>query len=146
MAVFLFHIVVIISYIISHTIFALTQHTSKYRQIHHSEVFAVMPYKNIYARICVRHDCVSDGNPEASWFAWGSVQLKIVDDYKFLLRYDLLLPWNIISMAKQPGTLGPLLHGLTYIPAWISNHIPSKMWDENTYPFPNFNGATVEVW
>ena len=20
------------------------------------------------------------------------------------------------------------------------------MWDEITYPFPNFNGATVEVW
>ena len=22
----------------------------------------------------------------------------------------------------------------------------SKVWDEITYPFPNFNGATVEVW
>ena len=22
----------------------------------------------------------------------------------------------------------------------------SKAWDEITYPFPNFNGATVEVW
>ena len=21
-----------------------------------------------------------------------------------------------------------------------------KVWGENTYPFPNFNGATVEVW
>ena len=30
--------------------------------------------------------------------------------------------------------------------AWISNHIPSKVWDEITYPFPNFNGYTVEVW
>ena len=37
-------------------------------------------------------------------------------------------------------------HGLTLIPAWISNYMPSKMWDEITYPFPNFNGATVEVW
>ena len=24
--------------------------------------------------------------------------------------------------------------------------MPSKVWDEITYPFPNFNGATVEVW
>ena len=30
--------------------------------------------------------------------------------------------------------------------AWISNHWPSEMWDKITYPFPNFNGATVEVW
>ena len=38
---------------------------------------------------------------------------------------------------------------LTYInliPAWLSNHIPSKVWDEITYPFPNFNGGTIEVW
>ena len=35
---------------------------------------------------------------------------------------------------------------LTLIPAWISNHMPSKMWDEITYPFPNFNSCTVEVW
>ena len=29
---------------------------------------------------------------------------------------------------------------------WISNHMISKVWGEITYPFPNFNGATVEVW
>ena len=37
-------------------------------------------------------------------------------------------------------------HGLTLITIWISNHMPSKRWDEFTYPFPNFNGCTVEVW
>ena len=36
-------------------------------------------------------------------------------------------------------------HGLTLIPAWICNHIHYKVWDEITYPFLNFNGATVEV-
>ena len=36
--------------------------------------------------------------------------------------------------------------GLTLIPAWISNYIHYKVWGEITYPFPNFNGATVEVW
>ena len=30
--------------------------------------------------------------------------------------------------------------------AWISNHTLSKVWDEIIYPFPNFNGATGEVW
>ena len=24
--------------------------------------------------------------------------------------------------------------------------MPCKVWDEISYPFPNFNGATVEVW
>ena len=26
------------------------------------------------------------------------------------------------------------------------DHIHYKVWDEITYPFPNFNGATVEIW
>ena len=26
------------------------------------------------------------------------------------------------------------------ITAWISNHMPSKVWDEIFYAFPNFNG------
>ena len=43
-------------------------------------------------------------------------------------------------------TGGPFdLHGLTLIPARISNYIQYKGWDEITYPFLNFNGATVEV-
>ena len=31
------------------------------------------------------------------------------------------------------------------IPAWISNYIHYNVWDEITFPFPNFNGSTVEV-
>ena len=43
-------------------------------------------------------------------------------------------------------TRGPFYeHRLTLIPAWIDNHMPSKVWDKITYPFPNFNDATVEV-
>ena len=34
---------------------------------------------------------------------------------------------------------------LTLIPARISNYIHYKVWDEITYPFLNFNGATIEV-
>ena len=29
---------------------------------------------------------------------------------------------------------------------WISNCMPSKVWDEIAYPLPNFNNCTVEVW
>ena len=34
----------------------------------------------------------------------------------------------------------------TLISAWISNYIQYQVWDEVTYPFPNFNGEAVEVW
>ena len=38
-------------------------------------------------------------------------------------------------------------HGLTYIPAWISNYIHYKVWDKITYPFPNLSGANhVSKW
>ena len=32
------------------------------------------------------------------------------------------------------------------IPTCISNYIHHIVWDEITYPFPNFSSATVEVW
>ena len=38
-----------------------------------------------------------------------------------------------------------LLSGVSIL-TWISNHMPSKVWYEMTYPFPNFNGWSVEVW
>ena len=31
-------------------------------------------------------------------------------------------------------------------PAWISNYIYCIVWDEITFPFPNFNGCKVEIW
>ena len=37
-------------------------------------------------------------------------------------------------------------HGLTLIPAWISNHMRREVWEEINHPFTNFNGCTVEVW
>ena len=42
--------------------------------------------------------------------------------------------------------MGPFYeHGLTLIPALISNYIHYGVWNEITYPFLNFNGATDEV-
>ena len=53
------------------------------------------------------------------------------------------LQWD--TRCYAPG--GPFYwHGLTWIPAWTSNYINYKMWDEITYPFPNFNCRTVDVW
>ena len=38
-----------------------------------------------------------------------------------------------------------LLTWIILTPASISNDVPSEVWDEITYPFPNSNGWTVEV-
>ena len=37
-------------------------------------------------------------------------------------------------------------HGVSVIPPWISDYIHYKVWDEFTYPFTNFTGATIEIW
>ena len=58
------------------------------------------------------------------------------------------LPIQLFVGGRQtpPDTLGPFyLRELTLIPAWMINYIHYKVWDEITYPFPNFNDATVEV-
>ena len=34
-------------------------------------------------------------------------------------------------------------HGLALVPAWISDHMPRKVWDKIAYPFLAFNGCTV---
>ena len=39
-----------------------------------------------------------------------------------------------------------MLIRITLIPAWISNHMPSRVWDEITCPFQNFNSCIVGVW
>ena len=49
-----------------------------------------------------------------------------------------------ISFNMANEIWGPFYkHGLTLIPAWITNHIHYNVWDEITYQFSNFNGATV---
>ena len=48
--------------------------------------------------------------------------------------------------ASQESTiLLGLLSPRSLIPAWISNYTHYNVWDEITYAFLNFNGATVEV-
>ena len=51
-----------------------------------------------------------------------------------------------IFLSFHEDTIDPFYkHGLTLIPAWRSNYIHYNVRDEITYPFLNFNGATVEV-
>ena len=48
------------------------------------------------------------------------------------------------ALASREGHL--LLTRINFKPAWISNHMLSKVRDAIAYPFPNFNGITVEFW
>ena len=51
-------------------------------------------------------------------------------------------PTDMMVLSYWNGPQGALLLtwiNLTLIPAWISNHMPSELWGEITYPFPNFN-------
>ena len=69
-------------------------------------------------------------------------------------RQYFILVWCRENLCKQVELLcwispvspftGMDLRLLTQ--AWISNYIHYKVWNETTYPFPNLNGASVEVW
>ena len=68
--------------------------------------------------------------------------------YFLRLNYCTFVFWGLIFKLLNPSnTRVPFyLHNLALIPVCISNYINYKVWDEITYPFPNFNGYTVEVW
>ena len=59
-------------------------------------------------------------------------------------------PWywlQVIPEYSGLSTLDPFYwHGLTLIPAWISNYTHYKVWDEITDTAPNFNVYAVKVW
>ena len=68
---------------------------------------------------------------------------KILNRIKFLkCLNEEFLTHN--ANASAPATL--LITWINLIPTWIRNHMSNKLWDEITYPFPNFSGCTVEVW
>ena len=64
-----------------------------------------------------------------------------------VLYIELL--FNIIQI--RPSSAGPAYeHGPLFTnminPSMLTNYMPIERWNEITYPFPNFNDVTVEVW
>ena len=51
--------------------------------------------------------------------------------------------WLMVNSFAASGPIDE--HGLTLIPACISNYTHYKVWDGITYPFLNFNCVNVEV-
>ena len=71
---------------------------------------------------------------------WG-IHVPLIDAFELYARSP-----QYLFISKKTPALGPFYwHGLTLITAWISNHMLSNLWDEITFPFSNFNGATVDV-
>ena len=66
-------------------------------------------------------------------------------------KYKNYIQWHAFDNVAHKMSIISLVgylnqHGLTLIPAWIYNHLLSKVWSEINYPFQNFNGFIVEVW
>ena len=67
------------------------------------------------------------------------------------LWFPISFRWSTFKRTGQVSrNIMPLrvykhLDGSTLIPAWISNHMPSKVWDGITHPFLNLNDCAVEV-
>ena len=59
----------------------------------------------------------------------------------------LFLKLSTLNTINNKPNLGPLCwYGLTLIQSRTSNDIHYTMCSEITFPFPNFNSVTIEVW
>ena len=80
------------------------------------------------------------------------VNWDISTDFLNLLTSPQCLCWFTMCkglksdiLCKQSRVTRPFYwYCLTVIPRRVTNYMPSKVWDEMTYPFPNFN--TIEFW
>ena len=68
-----------------------------------------------------------------------------MDIWKYSARVPPNLSIDMIHVAMFFIRASFYWHGLSLIPAWISNYIHYNVRGEITYPFLNFNGCTVEV-
>ena len=59
-------------------------------------------------------------------------------------RWHCIFIITIYSKRNRPLLL--TWFTLTLILAWLRNYTNNKVLNKITYPFPNFNGATVDVW
>ena len=75
------------------------------------------------------------------------VHNQFIDSLATFFNVSYMCPYiKCFWKYLQSISSGPFYsHGLTLITVGTSNYMPSKVSDEITYPFLNFNGATSEV-
>ena len=59
---------------------------------------------------------------------------------------DHMVTRDLIFKDRESQTAEAHFTNIALIPTWMNNYIHYKMCAEISYPFPNFNGATEEVW
>ena len=103
--------------------------------------------ESLYVKFCVitgicsfqsHRSCQKTWRFMCIFFIVSSLQIKtqLWISY-FCMAVFLLLLWLWFSDDARRSLF--YKHRLTLIPAWISNYIHYKVWDENIYQFPNFN-------
>ena len=95
--------------------------------------------KNIFVFIILNTEMVGHWNPHL----WKSSPISCL--FNAMVADGLVMQGANWGIGVHGIDLVLPEHGLTLIPAWISNHMPGNVWDKTTYPFLNFNCATVEV-
>ena len=82
----------------------------------------------------------------AAQLSWQLPQHRVNWNNKIDIWHNLITV-HLINQTEQqynprimPKICALILTWFSLIPAWISNHMHGKVWDEITYPLPNFNG------
>ena len=111
--------------------------------------FTNMDYCKISNISCTKSQNFYDSCFDLQLFLSHPLKSGVKSRMKMLLeqRLSALLQLHLCDQQLN-WLLRPYIRDLTVpvIPPWISKHLSIKVWDEITYPFPNFSGATVEVW
>ena len=81
------------------------------------------------------------GNMESAESSSSPNKARIYTDHEI----QHLLVFNLLDKFSYKAWPGTALTNMDLMPAWLSNRTPSKVWDEITYPFPNYNVCAVEV-
>ena len=101
--------------------------------------------KHLHYLLCL--SWIFAGGVGLSWLArWNSLSCQMG---MAILRSRCALACAIVCRWRCEYPWHKLMfyqHGFTLIPPWIPNYIHYEVWNEITYPFPNFNGTTVEFW
>ena len=67
--------------------------------------------------------------------------MNFLNDFKLQIFYS---PHHYDSRDGNQGQFYSF--GLTLVQEEECIHIPTNVWENDTYQFPNFNSCTVEVW
>ena len=112
-----------------------------------SPTLPIFGQSNIGARLMAYPNHLKSKPNKVSSYVLFTVSILVFIVMTTVALYQDIISYHIVEYWASQIPEALYWHGLTLIMlGWIINHRPSKVWDEITYPFPIFNGCTVEVW